>query len=61
MDRVCERDSLTEEQARARISAQLTMEERNARANRVINSGRSIEKTRAELSSLYQQLLRRIG
>ena len=61
MERICERDGLSEEQASARIAGQMSMEERNARANRVINSGRSIEKTRAELSQLYQQLLRRIG
>lgn len=61
VQRVCVRDDLSEDQARARISAQLPMEERNARANRVINSARPIEKTQAELGQLYQQLLRRIG
>lgn len=61
IERICERDGLTEEQAGARIAGQMSMEERNARANRVINSDRPIEKTRAELSQLYQQLLRRIG
>ena len=61
LERVCARDSLTDEQAQARIASQMPMEERNARAARVINSERSIEKTRAELASLYQQLLRRIG
>ena len=61
VQRVCVRDGLSEDQARARISAQLPMEERNARANRVINSARPIEKTQAELGQLYQQLLRRIG
>lgn len=61
VQRVCARDDLSEDQARARISAQLPMEERNARANRVINSARPIEKTQAELGQLYQQLLRRIG
>lgn len=59
--RVQERDGLTAEQAQARISSQMGMEERNARAKRVINSDRPIEKTRAELTSLYQQLLRRLG
>ena len=59
--RVMERDGLSEEQARARISCQMPMEERNARANRVISSERPIEKTRSELSSLFNQLLKRIG
>ena len=61
LERICERDLLTEDQAAARIAGQMSMEERNARASRVINSARPIEKTRAELSQLYQQLLRRIG
>lgn len=61
LERVIARDSLTDEQAQARIDSQMPMEERNARAKRVINSDRPIEKTRAELASLYQQLLRRIG
>jgi len=61
LQRICERDSLSEEQAMARIQSQMSMEERNARANRVIDSGRSIEKTQAELQQLYQQLLKRIG
>lgn len=59
VERVCLRDGLTEDQARARIAGQMPMAERNARAKRVIESGRPIEKTRAELSQLYQQLLRR--
>lgn len=59
--RVCERDGLSEEQARARINGQMPMVERNARANRVINSDRPIDKTRGELAQLYQQLLRRLG
>ena len=59
--RVCVRDGMTEEQARARIAGQLPMEERNARANKVINSDRPVEKTQAELNALYMQLLRRIG
>ena len=59
--RVQARDGMTEEQARARIAGQLPMEERNARANKVINSDRPVENTQAELNALYMQLLRRIG
>ena len=61
IERICSRDGLSREQAQARINAQLPMKERNTRADRVIESGRSIEKTRTELMQLYQQLLRRIG
>ena len=39
----------------------LPLEERNSRADKVIGSDRPIEKTRAELNQLYQQLLKRIG
>lgn len=58
--RVMERDGLTREQAISRIESQMAMEDRNARASRVINSDRPIEKTRSELNQLYQQLIRRI-
>lgn len=61
VERVRVRDGMTEAQARSRIAGQMPMEERNARANRVIDSGRPIEKTQAELNQLYAQLLRRIG
>lgn len=60
LERIRVRDGLSEEQARARVAGQMSMEERNARATRVIDSARPIEKTRAELNQLYQQLLRRI-
>ena len=61
IERVMDRDGLSREQAQARIDCQMPMEERNARARRVINSNRPIEKTRSELASLYAQLLKRIG
>lgn len=61
VERVRVRDGMSEAQARARIAGQMPMEERNARANRVIDSNRPIEKTQAELNQLYAQLLRRIG
>lgn len=61
LKRVCQRDGLTEAQALSRIQAQMPMQERNARANRVINSARSMEKTQAELAQLFQQLKKRIG
>lgn len=61
LKRVCERDGLNADQARARIQGQMPMAERNARANRVINSARPIEKTQSELNQLYHQLLRRLG
>ena len=59
IERICLRDGLSPEQAQARIAGQMPMQERNARAERIIQSDRPIEKTRAELNQLYQQLLRR--
>ena len=61
VERVRVRDGLSTEQAQARIANQLPMAERNARANKVINSDRPMERTQAELNQLYTQLLRRIG
>ena len=52
---------LTAEQAQARINSQMSVEERSARSTRTINTDRPIDRTQAELSNLYQQLLKRIG
>ena len=52
---------LTLEQAQARIRSQMPAKERNERATRVINTDRSVERTRAELNGLYQQIARRAG
>lgn len=52
---------LTAEQAQARIGSQMSAEERNARATRIINTDRPVERTHAELTNLYQQLLKRLG
>ena len=52
---------LTAEQAQARISSQMASEERNAKATKIINTDRAVERTHAELTSLYQQLLKRLG
>ncbi len=60
LERICARDGLSREQAQARIQNQMSMEERCSRADRVIDSNRPIEKTRAELSQLYRQLLKRM-
>ena len=52
---------MTAEQAQARIDSQMTSEERNEKATRIINTDRTIERTQAELSSLYQQVLKKLG
>ena len=58
LERVMAR-GFTEEEARARISSQMSPEERQARSQRVIRTDRSIEKTRAELGQLYAQAVRK--
>ena len=60
IERICARDGLDEAAALARIHSQMDMQERCRRADRVIETGRSVEKTRAELSQLYRQLLKRV-
>lgn len=60
LSRVMQR-GLTAEQAQARINSQMASEERCARATKIINTDRPVEKTQAELNNLYQQLLKRIG
>ena len=59
LKRVMDR-GLTEEQARARMESQMSAEERSERATRVINTERAIERTHAELTNLYQQILKRL-
>ena len=61
VQRICDRDGLSEEQARARIRSQMAPQDRNDRATKVIDTDRPVEKTRAELQNMYYQLLNRIG
>ena len=59
--RLQERDGMEAADAEKRIDSQMNPEERMARANVVIRTGRSIEQTRAELGSLYRDLKKRIS
>lgn len=60
IERIMERDNATREHAEARIDSQMSSEERNARAARVIDSSKSIERTRSELGSLYNGVLKKL-
>jgi len=60
LSRLMERDSMDMESAQRRIDSQMNPEEREAKANVVIRTNRSIEQTRAELSALYRDLKKRI-
>ena len=59
--RVMARDALSREEALARVDSQMSLEDKIARANRVIQTGRPIEQTRQELSQLYRDLRKRIA
>lgn len=60
LSRVMARDSLTREEAVARISSQMSLEEKARRSNVVIRTNRPIESTQAELSGLLRELSRRL-
>lgn len=57
--RIMDRDGLSREQAEIRIDSQISCEERNARATRIINTDRAVERTQAELASLYNAALKK--
>ncbi|HIU34546.1 MAG TPA: dephospho-CoA kinase [Candidatus Pullichristensenella excrementigallinarum] len=59
--RVMMRDHIEREDAMARVQSQMPAEEKQKRATYTISTERSIEKTQAELNSLYQQALKRAG
>ena len=60
IERVMTRDGLDREQAEARIDSQMSVEERNTRATRAINTDRPIERTQAELAALYHAVLKKL-
>jgi dephospho-CoA kinase len=58
MQRVMERDGLSEHQARQRIAAQLPLDEKIRHADYVIRTDGTYEDTEAEVRRVYDQLLR---
>ena len=58
--RIVARDSITREQAAARIDSMMPTEQRNARATHAINTDQPVERTRQVLSQLYRQAERRV-
>ena len=61
LDRLMSRDGCTEEQARARIASQMSLEEKTERATLIIDNNRSIEKMYGELNSAYSSLVKRVS
>ena len=57
--RVVTRDGLTREAAEARVDSQMAAEARNARATHAVNTDQPIERTRAELESLYRAAVKK--
>ena len=59
--RVMMRDRVEREQVEARIQNQMPAEEKEKLATQVIPTERPMEKTQAELASMYQHVLKRLG
>lgn len=59
--RVMQRDGIDESAARARIEAQLPLEEKIEVADWVIDNGGSLEQTRARCAEVHAQILARFG
>jgi dephospho-CoA kinase len=58
LQRLMDRDGLSESQAMARIDAQMPIEEKRKLATIVINNSGSLEQTRAQVVAVYAQLAR---
>lgn len=55
--RLMQRDNLTEEQARARVDAQMPLSEKMARADFLIDNGRDLAWTREQVARIWGELL----
>ena len=53
--RLMERNNFTEEEAKARISSQMPLQEKIALADKVINNNGTIEETKAQLSNILKE------
>ncbi len=59
LERLMARDGLSRAEAEARIASQMPLDEKERRASLVIRTNRSMDATRAELTSLLRDLIRR--
>jgi dephospho-CoA kinase len=57
VQRVCQRDGLSEDEARARIAAQLPLSEKVKSATWVIDTSGSLDDTRAQVEKVWRQIL----
>ncbi|WP_395106885.1 dephospho-CoA kinase [Actinomadura sp. SCN-SB] len=61
LDRLTSRRGMSEEDARARIAAQASREERRAVATHVIDNSGSLDDLKAQVDALWEDLTRRAG
>lgn len=59
--RVLKRDQISRDQALSRIRSQMPLEEKRARAQRVVDTGRSEAEVKNELKRLYRELTKEIA
>lgn len=59
LDRICMRDSLSREEAKKRIDAQMPLEEKRALADAVIDTNGPLENTRRQIDLLIQSIFPR--
>lgn len=59
-ERVRERDSLSDEEVKKRIDGQMPMDERNSKADHVIDTNKPIEETQATLKKMYNRVISRL-
>jgi dephospho-CoA kinase len=56
LERIIKRDSITMEEARARISAQMPVEEKLTHADYRINTSGTLKETREQIEAIYRDL-----
>jgi dephospho-CoA kinase len=56
LERLMQRDNISEANARARINSQMPIDEKKMRATRVIDNSRSVENTRRQTLELFERL-----
>ncbi|WP_163832602.1 dephospho-CoA kinase [Spartinivicinus ruber] len=57
IDRACQRDNMTKEQAQRILATQMSQEEKQQRADDIINNQGSLQQLYAQLDQLHQQYL----
>ncbi len=61
LERLMERDSMDEDQAKARIASQMSLEDKTRRATVVIDNRGQLDRLYAQLSNQYQALVKKVN